>query len=429
MGKLDFLPFAAIQVFLLVWVTKTIANIKFVRKDYIFITGIIILSAILYNVYSSQALVLVVLMIIIFFYSKVRWYSIVIVLMSTLLSYLTNFITVVISLYTEDIIHNIYLFTIFHLLIYVILSLILAHLFKHLLIKLRYIYLYISKRYYFIISFVLAIAFIYFYIISQTNLQENNSLKFYAIIFVSVIVFLSLVILLLSAFALREMKYKRKLQEIEAYYEYTLRIESINNEMRKFRHDYVNILTTLSDYIREDDMPGLRKYFDEHIVPMKDKLKTRSIKMNGIEKLKVREIKGLITTKIIQAQEKRIPISIEVPDEIDRIDMNTVELSRIIGIIVDNAIEASENLEEPLINIAFIDNDESVTFIVMNKCSDDIPKIHELFEQGFSTKGDNRGLGLSTLKELTDSNENVLLDTVIENGYFVQKVEINNKES
>ena len=429
MDELNFLSFAAIQIFLLVWVIKTIANIKFVRKDYIFITGIIILSAILYNVYSSQALVLVVLMIIIFFYSKVRWYSIVIVLMSTLLSYLTNFITVVISLYTEDIIHNIYLFTIFHLLIYVILSLILAHLFKHLLIKLRYIYLYISKRYYFIISFVLAIAFIYFYIISQTNLQENNSLKFYAIIFVSVIVFLSLVILLLSAFALREMKYKRKLQEIEAYYEYTLRIESINNEMRKFRHDYVNILTTLSDYIREDDMPGLRKYFNENIVPMKDKLKTRSIKMNGIEKLKVREIKGLITTKIIQAQEKRIPISIEVPDEIDRIDMNTVELSRIIGIIVDNAIEASENLEEPLINIAFIDNEEAVTFIVMNKCSDDIPKIHELFEQGFSTKGVNRGLGLSTLKELTDSNENVLLDTVIENGYFVQKVEINNKES
>ncbi|MBM6226952.1 GHKL domain-containing protein [Staphylococcus epidermidis] len=429
MGKLDFLPFAAIQVFLLVWVTKTIANIKFVGKDYIFITGIIILSAILYNVYASQALVLVVLIIIIFFYSKVRWYSIVIVLMSTLLSYLTNFITVAISLYTENIIHNIYFYNIFHFSIFIILSLILAHLFKHLLIRLRYSYLYLSKRYYIIISFVLAIAFIYFYIISQTNLQKSNSLNFYAIIFVSITVLLSLVILLLSAFALREMKYKRKLQEIEAYYEYTLRIESINNEMRKFRHDYVNILTTLSDYIREDDMPGLRKYFDEHIVPMKDKLKTRSIKMNGIEKLKVREIKGLITTKIIQAQEKRIPISIEVPDEIDRIDMNTVELSRIIGIIVDNAIEASENLEEPLINIAFIDNDESVTFIVMNKCSDDIPKIHELFEQGFSTKGDNRGLGLSTLKELTDSNENVLLDTVIENGYFVQKVEINNKES
>ena len=108
--------------------------------------------------------------------------------------------------------------------------------------------------------------------------------------------------------------------------------------------------------------------------------------------------------------------------------MNTVELSRIIGIIVDNAIEASENLEEPLINIAFIDNEEAVTFIVMNKCSDDILKFMSCLNKVFY-KGDNRGLGLSTLKELTDSNENVLLDTVIENGYFVQKVEINNKES
>ncbi len=136
MDAFNFLPFAAIQIFLMVWVAKTIANIKFVGKDYIFITGIIILSAILYNVYSSQALVLVVLMIIIFFYSKVRWYSIVIVLMSALLSYLTNFITLTISLYTEDIIHSIYLFTISHFLMFIILSLILAHLFKHLLIKL-----------------------------------------------------------------------------------------------------------------------------------------------------------------------------------------------------------------------------------------------------------------------------------------------------
>ena len=52
-------------------------------------------------------------------------------------------------------------------------------------------------------------------------------------------------------------------------------------------------------------MPGLKRYFNEQIVPLKDNMKTRSIKLNGIEKLKVREIKGLITTKILQAQEKR----------------------------------------------------------------------------------------------------------------------------
>ncbi|MCG1377619.1 GHKL domain-containing protein [Staphylococcus epidermidis] len=429
MDDINLFPFAGLQIFLMIWVTKVIINMKFNFRDYIIVFTIVIPSAIMYYFWQSKALIFLVIIITIFFYTKIKLYSILVVLFTTMILYITNFITVYIHLTIKDYIPFKFDLQLIHFSFFIIITLIIAYLTQLLFNKLKVSYLSLNKRYLFIITIVLFISFILLYMVSQTDMRGNDTLKLYAILLLGIMVFLSVVILVMSNFTLREMRYKRNVKEIEAYYEYTLRIESINNEMRKFRHDYVNILTTLSDYIREDDMPGLRKYFDEHIVPMKDKLKTRSIKMNGIEKLKVREIKGLITTKIIQAQEKRIPISIEVPDEIDRIDMNTVELSRIIGIIVDNAIEASENLEEPLINIAFINNDESVTFIVMNKCSDDIPKIHELFEQGFSTKGDNRGLGLSTLKELTDSNENVLLDTVIENGYFVQKVEINNKES
>ena len=429
MDDINLFPFAGLQIFLMIWVTKVIINMKFNFRDYIIVFTIVIPSGIMYYFWQSKALIVLVIIIIIFFYTKIKLYSILVVLFTTMILYITNFITVYIHLTIKDYIPFKFVLQLIHFTFFVIITLIIAYLTQLLFNKLKVSYLSLNKRYLFIITIVLFISFILLYMVSQTDMRGNDTLKLYAILLMGIMVFLSVVILVMSNFTLREMRYKRNVKEIEAYYEYTLRIESINNEMRKFRHDYVNILTTLSDYIREDDMPGLRKYFNENIVPMKDKLKTRSIKMNGIEKLKVREIKGLITTKIIQAQEKRIPISIEVPDEIDRIDMNTVELSRIIGIIVDNAIEASENLEEPLINIAFIDNEEAVTFIVMNKCSDDIPKIHELFEQGFSTKGDNRGLGLSTLKELTDSNENVLLDTVIENGYFVQKVEINNKES
>ncbi|MCG1335498.1 GHKL domain-containing protein [Staphylococcus epidermidis] len=429
MDDINLFPFAGLQIFLMIWVTKVIINMKFNFRDYIIVFTIVIPSTIMYYFWQSKALIVLVIIIIIFFYTKIKLYSILVVLFTTMILYITNFITVYIHLTIKDYIPFKFVLQLIHFTFFVIITLIIAYLTQLLFNKLKVSYLSLNKRYLFIITIVLFISFILLYMVSQTDMRGNDTLKLYAILLMGIMVFLSVVILVMSNFTLREMRYKRNVKEIEAYYEYTLRIESINNEMRKFRHDYVNILTTLSDYIREDDMPGLRKYFNENIVPMKDKLKTRSIKMNGIEKLKVREIKGLITTKIIQAQEKRIPISIEVPDEIDRIDMNTVELSRIIGIIVDNAIEASENLEEPLINIAFIDNEEAVTFIVMNKCSDDIPKIHELFEQGFSTKGDNRGLGLSTLKELTDSNENVLLDTVIENGYFVQKVEINNKES
>ncbi|WP_340586380.1 GHKL domain-containing protein, partial [Staphylococcus aureus] len=153
-----------------------------------------------------------------------------------------------------------------------------------------------------------------------------------------------------------------------------VKIEAINNEMRKFRHDYVNILTTLSEYIREDDMTGLRDYFNKNIVPMKDNLQMNALKLNGIENLKVREIKGLLTAKILRAQEMNIPISIEIPDEVTRINLNMIDLSRSIGIILDNAIEASSEIDDPIIRVAFIESENSVTFIVMNKCADDIPR-------------------------------------------------------
>ncbi|WP_447551544.1 quorum-sensing sensor histidine kinase AgrC, partial [Staphylococcus haemolyticus] len=278
-----------------------------------------------------------------------------------------------------------------------------------------------------IISLVLVLSFIILYVYSQIPNINNSSLKMYGLIFIGIILFFTVLIIFISNYMIKELRYKRNMEEIETYYEYTLQIESINNEMRKFRHDYVNILTTMSEYIREDDMPGLRQYFNENIVPMKDNLQMKSIKINGTENLKVRAIKGLVTTKILQAQEKNIPISIEVPELVEHIEMNTIDLSRIIGIITDNAIEASEALEDALIRIAFINTDSSVMFIVMNKCKEDMPRIHELFQERFSTKGENRGLGLSTLKEITDSTENVLLDTTIENGYFIQKVEIINK--
>ena len=74
--------------------------------------------------------------------------------------------------------------------------------------------------------------------VSQTDMRGNDTLKLYAILLMGIFKCSDFSDV---NFTLREMRYKRNVKEIEAYYEYTLRIESINNEMRKFRHDYVNI--------------------------------------------------------------------------------------------------------------------------------------------------------------------------------------------
>ncbi|MCI2928014.1 ATP-binding protein [Staphylococcus hominis] len=426
MDLLSNVPLALFQGFLLFIIAKIVSNIKYKTRDYLIVLAIIIPSALLYYFFGSISILYLLISCGIFFYYKIKFYSIITVLGSAILMFLSNFIVFFLIIFIENTLDNQYLILMIYLTLFSLISIILAYTFKIVFKKFKQSYLSINKTYLIIITIVLVSSFIILLIYSQTPRINNASLKIYGLIFIGIIIFFITLIIIISRYTLRELRYRRNMEEIETYYEYTLQIESINNEMRKFRHDYVNILTTMSEYIRENDMDGLKTYFNDNIVPMKDNLQMNSIKINGTDNLKVRAIKGLITTKILQAQEKNIPISIEVPELIDHIEMNTVDLSRIIGIIIDNAIEASEELEDALIRIAFINVETSVMFIVMNKCKEDMPKIHELFQDSFSTKGDNRGLGLTTLKEITDTTENVLLDTTIENGYFVQKVEIIN---
>ncbi len=96
-----------------------------------------------------------------------------------------------------------------------------------------------------VISTILLLTFSLFFFYSQINSDEAKVISRYSFIFIGITIFLSILTFVISQFLLKEMKYKRNQEEIETYYEYTLKIEAINNEMRKFRHDYVNILTTL----------------------------------------------------------------------------------------------------------------------------------------------------------------------------------------
>ncbi|HEA6570205.1 TPA: sensor histidine kinase [Staphylococcus aureus] len=426
METINNLAMATFQLVILFTVAKFISFVKFNLRDYFIIVGIIIPTMFLYYFYGSRAVLIPTFSSIIFLFFKLKYYAIVTILVTMIIMYLSNFATVGLFLtlrkYTTDpaILLPLYILS------FLSVSLLATYLVRISLKKFKKSYLSLNKTYMIIISFVLFATFAFFYIYSTNTSSNGDSLIPYALVFIGLIIFISVVILIMSLFTLKEMEYKRNQEEIETYYEYTLKIEAINNEMRKFRHDYVNILTTLSEYIREDDMIGLRAYFNKNIVPMKDNLQMNAIKLNGIENLKVREIKGLITAKILRAQEMNIPISIEIPDEVSSINLNMIDLSRSIGIILDNAIEASTEIDDPIIRVAFIESENSVTFIVMNKCADDIPRIHELFQESFSTKGEGRGLGLSTLKEIADNADNVLLDTIIENGFFIQKVEIIN---
>ena len=431
MAILNTIMLSIFQAFLLFVIIKILTNVTYTLRDYITIIGIIIPSTILFFYFDTKSMLFLLLVSVVFMYYRKRFIGIASVLVSFFILYMANFLSIWLATLLLDLISAQYIFDFIYLLIFAIITFFFSMLGRVLFKQLTTSGLSLNKIYLIIVCvFLLTILLLIYFYLPDQSLSFGDA-KFLIVMYAVLIITTAVLIVTISFSIIRQIQYKRNMREIENYYKYTLQIEKINHEMRKFRHDYVNILSTMSDFIREDDMEGLNQYFHEEILPMQDSMQMNAIKINGIENLKVREIKGLLTTKILQAQEKNIRISIEVPETIEKIEMPIINLSRVIGILLDNAIEASEKIvDDPLIRIAFIKNeDDSVMFIVMNKCDTDMPRVHTLFQENFSTKGKNRGLGLSTLKELTDTTSNVLLDTTIDNNYFIQKVEILNTDS
>lgn len=223
-----------------------------------------------------------------------------------------------------------------------------------------------------------------------------------------------------------KMKYEeeRKKAEYDSLQKYMLQIESQYTELRKFKHDYQNILSSLEDYIREKDYEKLDEYYFTKIKVVSQKIIKNDFSLENLSNVKVREIKSILAAKLMLAQAAEIDVTFEAKEHILDIPLDSLIFVRIIGILLDNAIEAISELGYGKLLVALFQQQKSITFIVQNTCSSDIPRVYLLKQAGFSTKGENRGLGLSTLSELVQQCANLSNETRIKENEFIQKIVI-----
>lgn len=208
--------------------------------------------------------------------------------------------------------------------------------------------------------------------------------------------------------------------------EYTKNLEKLYSDMRKFRHDYINIISTMSGFLEDDDINSLKEYFNNHIYPLNKKINANNYSLGLLKNIYIPTIKGLISAKIIHAQELGINVILDIVEPIESICMDIIDFSRILGILIDNALKAALYSDEKKMNIGFIKKNNSVIIIIMNTFSGTIPTLSNIYKEGFSTKGENRGLGLSNLKEIISKYKNISLDTSITSTEFSQEIYINN---
>ena len=217
---------------------------------------------------------------------------------------------------------------------------------------------------------------------------------------------------------------QRKEDEYQSLQHYTDELERYQTAVRNFEHDYRNILSSLDSFIEEDDFAGLKQYYKSKIKVVSETITHNHFALEALNKIKIREIKGVLSSKLMFARSEGIDAVIETEAEIDHIPVDTVILVRMLGIIMDNAIEELVSLEHGILRVGCFKDDGEILFIVQNTCRPDMPSLRQLRQSGFSTKGKKRGLGMSNLFELSNLIPNLILDTNIVENNFIQRITI-----
>ena len=227
---------------------------------------------------------------------------------------------------------------------------------------------------------------------------------------------------------LEQIQTESKQKSMQDLQDYTRNLEAMYNSLRSFKHDYVNILLSLSGYIEDGDMDRLKVFFESKIFPTKNLITGGDYKLNQLSNIGVLEIKSLLSAKMIYAHESGIDITIDIPDKVESFLIDTVDLARILGIFLDNAMEATLETEQPQIGLNILQNKTSVSIIISNRFPDNGVMLHKLKQKGFSTKNGHQGIGLWNAQKIISSYDNVLLETTMKRDYFTQHIELTDRK-
>lgn len=201
---------------------------------------------------------------------------------------------------------------------------------------------------------------------------------------------------------------------------YSRHIEELYKEVRSFRHDYSNLLTSLRLGIEEEDMEQIKEVYDSVLKDSSEKLQDNKYDLGRLVNIRDKALKSLLAGKFLKARDKKIVFNVEVPEEIQVEGMSLLDFLTIVSILCDNAIEASAEASQPHVSIAFFKNGAQETFIIENSIKEEGIDISEIFSFGASSKGEERGIGLYTVMKIVESHPNTSLNTTCKNQVFRQ---------
>ena len=254
------------------------------------------------------------------------------------------------------------------------------------------------------------------------GIQSRLLLIYYLLVAVTVILMTVLVVYLAQRVdTVRKMQAQQDIIAQQQLYEQDL--EMIRREVRTFRHDYKNLLAGLSQQVKEGELEELRRTLAELDAGFDLRLGKKILASTQIGNIQIPEVRSLFLSKLTVMRKKGVECCLEVLYPIVAVDMDVWDFTRCLGILIDNAVEAALDTQKPWVEIMLLAQDGQIFFQISNSYANRIEP-ENMWNEGWSTRGAGRGLGLFSYQRILERYPNATLFTDWENSVFVQKLTV-----
>ena len=279
------------------------------------------------------------------------------------------------------------------------------------------------KIFFTIVIVILCISVIVFVI--YQNFYTNTSITYLILInlfFISVYVFM-------IGFFIEKSNNNNLMSKYDQLYEYSKTYEQELVKRSKRQHEYENQLVIIKNMIQGNDEDPIA-YIDGIL---KDEDKKTDIKwLAKLVNIPLGGLKGLLYFKLNEMMSKGINVNLDVSESLSKKSLwktytnNPQDISRIIGVYLDNAIEAASIADTKEIEIQIYLENNNIVFCLGNTYSGTIDE-SKLDLEGYSSKGTNRGYGLSLVRDLLSKHPELSQERVVMDQYYVQNLIIKSK--
>lgn len=210
------------------------------------------------------------------------------------------------------------------------------------------------------------------------------------------------------------------IQQQNAYIE---SLEGLQREVRRFRHDYKNMMAGMYAQAKEGDADAVRQLIWEVTDDFESQVGGWIQEMTQLGNVHMMEVKGLLLAKAEEMKKERIEFDLEVFRPFVKTAMKRTDLCRCLGILLDNAMDEVRGKERAKVSLMISSQEGVTTFRVKNALYSNVD-FQKIWQHGYSTRGSGRGIGLASYKKILEHYDNAFSLTTVSDGYFVQELKI-----